>query len=506
MKRTFQYFALFILILKFSLSNAQGGFRSRIYLPGSVTHVSKAIFEKSDGTYIAAGISLDTVNGVYFNRLVLMGLDAKGNLNWFKKYGSKHSEILENPLTTRSFFRAGDFLYLTSSIVENSTYQTTLFKFDLNGDSIWQRKYSMQGIDLIGQMGSTSVDGGFLLTGFAQNTVNSTSPCFVLKTDSDGQELWRKLLNKTTPNVSDGKSICQDSTSKKIVIVGYQYNVPVNSIDNILILDSLGNQLTQHSYENESISVLYDLVQAKKNEFIAIGSGGVSNGFGKPKLSNATVSRFHLDSVVKPMWRVMIDKPTSSNHNQCVDQHSNGDLLIGGLIDSSSNVLVAHSRFSRLNASGNILWRKYYYYGALDSTTSAFTIASLKTLKSGGWIASFKMRLTVPNNPFFFVKYDSTGCDTTEYYCKTVGLNEHVLAGTLIYPSPVNDRLNIELPIVSNVDVIITNIIGQEVKTERIIGQIDYQINMADLPGGIYVVSLRQGKNNVFQKKVVKIN
>ena len=70
----------------------------------------------------------------------------------------------------------------------------------------------------------------------------------------------------------------------------------------------------------------------------------------------------------------------------------------------------------------------------------------------------------------------------------------------------MGDILNIELPIVSSVDVIITNLIGQEVRTELISDEIDHEVNMAGLPEGIYIVSLREGKRNVFQKKVLKIN
>lgn len=90
--------------------------------------------------------------------------------------------------------------------------------------------------DIICQMVTKSVDGGFLVTGLAQSTGSNT--LLLIKTDINGNELWRKYISKTAPNGQDAKIILQDSVSKKIVTVGYQY-YPGNSIrDNVVIFDS----------------------------------------------------------------------------------------------------------------------------------------------------------------------------------------------------------------------------------------------------------------------------
>src|SRR5205085_579713 len=83
-----------------------------------------------------------------------------------------------------------------------------------------------------------------LITGFFQNWIVHTQQGLILKTDANGNELWRKKINKISPNVQDGKSIVQDSASKKIAIVGYQYINGTNNYDNLLILDSLGTKIT----------------------------------------------------------------------------------------------------------------------------------------------------------------------------------------------------------------------------------------------------------------------
>ena len=82
--------------------------------------------------------------------------------------------------------------------------------------------------------------GLFLVTGFFQNwSANPYSKCLLIKTDANGYELWRKKIAKAIPDAQDGKTILQDSASKKIIIAGYQYIGNSNNWDgypNLLIL------------------------------------------------------------------------------------------------------------------------------------------------------------------------------------------------------------------------------------------------------------------------------
>jgi hypothetical protein len=121
---------------------AQGGFRSRIFLPGALNHSSRAVFESSPGNYIAAGFTLDTLNGYQVNQLTIMGLDADGKLKWVKKYGSAQFIYLNNGFIIKTFYKQGDHIYYAGCVRDTSNKQIgVLIKLDLNGDTVWQKIY-----------------------------------------------------------------------------------------------------------------------------------------------------------------------------------------------------------------------------------------------------------------------------------------------------------------------------------------------------------------------------
>ncbi len=221
-------------------------------MPPAKNNVTKDIFEISPGNYLACGISVDTLNGVSTNKLTMMQLGSQGEVLGVKKYGNKQLEYLNNSFTARAFYKAGNFVYTACCMRDSNNKQLgALIKFDFNGDTIWQKIYRDSVEDIIPQMVASSFDGGFLITGFFQNWITNESPCLLIKTDALGNEIWRKRINKTGHNVSDGKAIVQDSASGKIVIVGYQYVGSPSSFsmkDNVLILDSTGNTIVRRTF------------------------------------------------------------------------------------------------------------------------------------------------------------------------------------------------------------------------------------------------------------------
>ncbi len=87
----------------------------------------------------------------------------------------------------------------------------------LNGDTLWQKTYRDTLRDIYCQRVTKGVDGTLLISGvkFDVSTVGN-NPLLVIKTDTNGVEIWRKEVNKNFPNDHDGKAILQDSASKKM--------------------------------------------------------------------------------------------------------------------------------------------------------------------------------------------------------------------------------------------------------------------------------------------------
>ncbi len=500
----------------------QGGFRTRPMPPPGINSYSKFIFETSPGSYIAGGIISDTLHGVGINRIAISGINSSGQVLWTKKYGDENLQYVFNSFVNRTFLKRGNYLYHAFTVLGNTNrYRGALVKFNLNGDTLWQKFYVDQDTleDVIPQMVTTSTDGGFLITGFFQNwSSNPYSKCLLIKTDANGNELWRRKIGKVTPNVQDGQAIFQDSASKKIVIVGYQYTGIQGSNDihdNVLILDSLGNKLNQLYYTGVG-GLLKDLIQTKDKKFVAVGYQYYTPTIGGNHLMKSFAVKFDVDSPLVPIWKIDgYDKLGLYNGFSCVRELNNSDLLVSGTIDTIHGTLGTPNnisenslnRFNIITTNGIIKKSSYYDYKTNGPTESnSQGISSFELCQDGGWVAAIGIYNTPPN-PFFFVKYDSTGCDSSATHCTTlnlVGVDETKTDNTKlkIFPNPVRDFLNFKTTYNEEMEVYFTDVLGREVKRLRM--TLNNKIDARDLENGMYLITISRNNEIINKTKIIK--
>jgi hypothetical protein len=502
---------IYILVMAYFNSNAQG-FRSRYYLPNAKNNASKAIFETTASNYIAGGLILDSA---YINKLCIMGLNSQGQLQWTKKYGNAKFMHLDNPFISNSYYKHGNYLYYTGCVLDSNNKQIgVLIKFNLSGDTVWQKIYRDPLQDVVPQMVTASVDGGFLITGFFQTGgVNA----MLIKTDANGNELWRQKISKVYPNVQDGKAILQDSASKKIVIVGYQYIGGSSSYNNILILDSLGNKLSQQSWDgNGAGGYLYDVTQTKDKKIVAVGTNLYPQTYAGSNLRGSYIVKFDIDTPTLPIWKVYnFDKPEYGNIFTSLVELPNGNLLVGGAIDTTFILGLPYNGFVRITEfkpNGTLISNKYYNYkkNAVISNNEQF-LTAVNLTSDGGWICALQENNYPSPNPFFFVKYDSMGCDSSLAYCASVAAGEEkFMTDDLrfkMYPNPSTGVLTIQLEdaTISNYNLKLANVLGQEETTDEVLKQNDIvTLNIQGLKKGIYFLQVFYKGKLIFTEKIIK--
>jgi hypothetical protein len=497
---------------------AQGGFRVRHYLPGSINHGTRDIFEIGNKQYLACGFSSDTsgMGGYLVDRLTMMKLDSAGQIVSVKKYGTKNFTYLNNQFVSRFFYKQGNNVYTACCVRDSNNKQIgVLIKFDLNGDTLWQKIYR-DSMDVIPQMVTGSVDGGFLITGFFQDWNGGGSPCMLIKTNAFGNELWRKKINKAGHNVSDGKAIIQDTATGKIVIAGYQYIGNPSSFstkDHILITDSLGNKLIQRSYYGANDGLLIDLVQTTDKNVVAVGVAYKNQYWGSNQLQCSYILKININGIqtTPPLWsNTNFDSPEIDNSFYCIRELPNGDLLAGGHIDTLSYVqdwfLIRMSRFS---ANGGHIRSWYYNYKANGPNESnSQVLKSFNLTSDGGWVAGIG-QVNFPNpNPLFYVKYDSTGCDSTEVYClNPVGLQELKVESSKfkVYPNPSSGIFEIASESKLSGTVLVYDLFGRLIISKEVKETQKIQVSLEGFGNGIYLVELRQEELGIiFKEKLIK--
>jgi len=493
-----------ILLFACSFFSAQG-FKVRPSIPAVLSHYSAFIYETTPGNYIAGGLIADTLNGYSINRLALMGLNSIGQVIWTKKYGNEKIIYVQNPFVRRTFYKSGNFIYYACSILDsNNKYLGGLIKFDQSGDTLWQKLYrDPLNMDLVPQMVTGSVDGGFLITGYT--VINN--PCLLIKTDSHGNELWRKKIGNYA---MDGKAIVQDSASKKIVIVGYKYVNGPNSHENILIVDSLGDNPKFYDYGGFG-GILIDLIQTKDKSLVAVGQKIYPQSVGGYNLIKSFAVKFNLNNPSPAIWKIEDYGPFSQTNNfNCVYELPNGDMLIGGDLDTTHLKNLNDNYYHKLvkiDKDGNIKWTRTYDYRPDTNTTYYQSLTSLSAGSNGAILASFQLYNSAPN-PFFFVKYDSTGCDSTLAYCATLnlaGIKPYSQDNQItLFPNPMADVLNIDLTGLEteNLELIIIDIHGREIKKLNL--RQNQKLDVSDLSSGMYLVTLTRNKELIFKTKIIK--
>lgn len=519
MKNKFSIILLLSLLWPWNnVSRAQGGFRSRFCLPNSNNNLSKAIFEISPGNYFGAGFSYDSINGSNVSKLTTMGLNSTGQLQWVKKYGKPKFTYLGNNFIRRSYYKQNAFIYYTGCVRDSNNAQIgVLIKFDQNGDTLWQRIYRDPNVDVIPQMVTGSVDGGFLITGWFQDWVNNTQPCMLIKTDANGHELWRKQIHKLNPDVFSGNNIIQDSATKKIVVTGYQYIGGTNVYDLEIVTDSLGNGPSINNFTGDG-GFISDAIQTKDKKILVVGylfNSLVIIGGGKSIQSY--IAKFDVNNPTVPIWAKSFDQPTTENYFNCVREMPNGNILVGGSIDTLAKHNIMPNTYVRMtvfDSGGNLKFNRYYDYKISDSTQyNDLEMESLEIPGDGSWIASVRLANFQLPNPFFFIKYDSTGCDSSAAHCATlnlVGLLKNGMgnAGLCMWPNPADDVLRLQLIDkslqTSSCRLLIADYLGRVVIEEELkFTNQNAEISIKQLPAGLYLLKLRQGSTTISSQKLV---
>lgn len=208
-----------------------------------------------DGNYIVTGNFSDTA--YIWDYLFIMKTDHFGNVIWFKKYES----IL---YSTSIIFLKNDF-YVVGGTDSRNGNRAFLSKLNSIGERIWFKTFD-PGNPVFGDCNSiiNTIDGGLAFTGTYQN---GDFDYFIrlIKTDIDGNEMWRKLYG--FGDVDVGYNIRQ-TKDRGYIIIGIRDNFQFGDIY-IIKTDKLGFSDPPLSLMNnfETIPDNFKLFQNYPNPF-----------------------------------------------------------------------------------------------------------------------------------------------------------------------------------------------------------------------------------------------
>ncbi len=184
----------------------------RQYFGGSSGDQGHSLQNTSDGGFIIAGYTSSFGNGSY--DFWLIKTDSQGNEIWNQTFGNTE---LDECLSVNQTSDGG--YILTGYTVINGNYDVWLVKTDTQGNEEWNQIFGGSDYDW-GKYVAQTEDGGYIITGKTSSYGSGSSNIWLIKTDSQGNEIWSQTFGGNQGVSCTGYSV-QQTLDGGYIIVGH---------------------------------------------------------------------------------------------------------------------------------------------------------------------------------------------------------------------------------------------------------------------------------------------
>lgn len=222
------------------------------------------IIQTIDGGYVTVGYSAEFLNS--FRSIYLLKTTSTGEVYWAKHIGGEGHENGTSIVQTD----AGEyFIGGSSAFNSNGLFDFYLVKTDINGDTIWTKKYGGSMDEESTSMRQTS-DGGFILAGYTESFGNGLKDIYLIKTNNIGDTLWTKHYGGALDDVAYS---VRQTLDGGYILTGYSDSSGM-AHQNMYVVrtNSVGDTLWTKTYSNDRSSVGKDIIQTSDGGFAMTGS------------------------------------------------------------------------------------------------------------------------------------------------------------------------------------------------------------------------------------------
>jgi len=171
------------------------------------------VIQLNDGCFILTGASNSSfINGTNYDFL-LIKTKQNGTIEWYKSY-----DILGDDQSTSIIETNNSLMILgISKDIDNEYYDSSLIKTDKNGSIKWKKTYGGNKDEMSWALIETS-DGGFALAGYTSSFGSGHYDSWLVRTDSDGNELWNRTYGGKG---DDGCNSLVETSDGGFALAGY---------------------------------------------------------------------------------------------------------------------------------------------------------------------------------------------------------------------------------------------------------------------------------------------
>jgi hypothetical protein len=232
--------------------------------------------QTDDGGFIITGWKSSLID-TRSSDLWLIKTNADGDKEWERSFDGAKNDAGSYAEQTR------DGGYIVSGwkrAYEGWKVDDWLIKTDAEGRIEWQKTYGGADVDTIRCVEQTT-DGGFVTAGLTSSYGAGCEDFLLVKTDATGQELWKKTFGGES---HDAASSVRQTTDEGFIIAGWTNSSAVN-IDVLLIkTGSDGEELWRVTFGDVGMQVGHSVRQTSDHGYIVVGETVTDEDYGSEVL------------------------------------------------------------------------------------------------------------------------------------------------------------------------------------------------------------------------------
>ncbi len=384
--------------------------------------------EVEEGYLLAGEFAQGEVQGFCVRKLSLYG-----EVEWLKTFPIEENVVTLNYGSVLLKTADNNFLLGGTAGETNYLKKFYLVKFTTEGEVLWIKSYAYDQHNGIPTIINT-LDGGFLLSGFTQDTTPDVIPTkpYMLKLNSSGEVEWEQTHSQ---GITPFDAI--QTTNGNYLLSGYQNNSPETSYDPWLLLtDSLGNQIWEKTYGTDEADAAAIIGQMSDNSIIIC----TAQGNNSPDIvTKAVIFNIDLEGNVNWSKEFSYEEYTLCSAGPIINDKKE-ITFVASYFHEFASIAPHRVRLMRLDSLGNIL---------LDQPIDANIygqqyIRDLDACEDGGYLLTGFIDNAQGGS--WVVKTDSLGQTCYQVSCDSIAYATSISSlavkdqSVMISPNPAQDQ------------------------------------------------------------------
>jgi hypothetical protein len=306
-----------------------------------------SVSQTSDGGYVITGSTKSF--GLGKPDIYLVKTDPAGNKIWEKIFGGSAGDLGCSIALTSD---GGYIMVGKTDSIGAGGFDVYLIKTDAQGNKIWEKTFGGSDDDW-GNWVAQTRDGGYIIVGTTRSFGAGKEDVYLVKTDSDGNKVWEKTFGGEDADTGECVVEAKDGG---YVIVGSTESFGAGSDDVYVIkTDSEGNEIWEKTFGSEEGDEGHCIRLTSDGGYIIVGETHISAG-----ANYASIYLIKIDALGNRIWEKSFGgKYTMYFFGRSVTQVSDGGyVIVGGILPTSGKKMELHSYLIKTDSKGNKIWEK----------------------------------------------------------------------------------------------------------------------------------------------------